>query len=61
MGLKKLIAEKFGEEPTLSMGGLGVLDIFLDGKRIFSYKEAGHMPEDAEIISLIQSEAAKAR
>ena len=42
------------------MGGLGVLDVFIDGKRIFSYKEAGHMPEDGEIIALIQSEAAKA-
>jgi hypothetical protein len=61
VGLKKLIAEKFGVKPTLSMGGLGALDIFLDGKRIFSYREAGHMPEDGEIISLIQSEATKAR
>lgn len=36
-----------------------MLDVFLDGKRIFSYREAGHMPEDKEIVDLIQAEAVK--
>ena len=43
------------------MGGLGVLDIFVDGKRIFSYRETRHMPTDGEILALIQAEAAKSR
>ena len=38
------------------MGGLGVLDVYVDGKRVFSYREAGHMPEDQEILDLIQSQ-----
>ena len=39
----------------MSMGGLGVLDVFADGKLIFSYKQAGHMPEDDEILALLAS------
>ena len=35
------------------MGGLGVLDVFADGKLIFSYQQAGHMPEDDEILKLL--------
>jgi len=60
VSLKKLIAEKFGVKPRISMGSLGMLDVFVDGKRIFSYREAGHMPEDQEILSLIQSQASQA-
>jgi len=36
-----------------------MLDVFLDGKRIFSYREAGHMPGDEEIVALIQSQTQK--
>ena len=54
MSLKKLIAEKFGVKPRISMAGLGMLDVFLDGKQIFSYREAGHMPKDEEIVALIR-------
>jgi hypothetical protein len=59
VSLKKLITEKFGVKPRISMGGLGMLDVFLDGKRIFSYREAGHMPGDEEILALIQSHTQK--
>ncbi len=38
----------------------GVLDVFVDGKRIFSYREAGHMPEDREILDLIQAQVKQA-
>lgn len=37
------------------MGGPGVLDVFADGKLIFSYKQAGRMPEDAEILKLLSA------
>ncbi len=37
-----------------------MLDVFVNGKRIFSYREAGHMPEDQEILDLIQSQTRRA-
>jgi len=46
VSLKKLILEKLGVKPRISMGSLGMLDVYVDGKRIFSYREAGHMPGD---------------
>jgi len=56
VSLKKLILARLGVKPRISMGGLGVLDVYVDGKRVFSYREAGHMPEDQEILDLIQSQ-----
>ena len=38
-----------------------MLDVFLDGKRIFSYREAGHMPGDEEILALIMLETKKSQ
>ena len=60
MSLKKLIITRLGVKPRISMGGLGVLDVFVDGKRVFSYREAGHMPEDQEILDLIRSQVRQA-
>jgi len=40
------------------MGGLGVLDVFADGDLIFSYKQAGRMPSDEEILNLLATRAA---
>jgi hypothetical protein len=37
------------------MGGLGVLDVFANGKLIFSYKEQGRMPSDQEILDLLSA------
>lgn len=37
------------------MGGMGVLDVFADGKLIFSYKEQGRMPSDEEILDLLSA------
>ena len=37
------------------MGGLGVLDVFANGKLIFSYKEQGRMPSDEEIVDLLSA------
>ena len=60
MSLKKLIIARLGVKPKISMGGLGVLDVYVDGKRVFCYRETRHMPEDEEILSLIESEARQA-
>ena len=40
------------------MGGLGVLDVFADGDLIFSYKQAGRMPSDEEIVNLLAARGA---
>lgn len=38
------------------MAGLGELNVFADGKLVFSYKQAGHMPEDDEILRLVSKQ-----
>jgi len=38
------------------MGGPGSLDVWVDNKRIFSKKELGRMPQQGEIIRLIQAQ-----
>ena len=40
------------------MGGLGVLDVFADGNLIFSYKQAGRMPTDEEVLNLLAAKGA---
>jgi hypothetical protein len=53
VGLKKLITEKLGIKPKISMAGLGVLDILVDGKTVYSYKETHEMPTDEQVLSLL--------
>jgi len=38
------------------MGGPGSLDVWVDGKRIFSKKDEGRMPQAGEIIRLIEAQ-----
>lgn len=42
-----------GVEATLIKGAGGVLDVVLDGKLIFSKKQAGRWPEVAELLEQI--------
>lgn len=39
--------------PTISWGGLGQLDVLVDGRTVFSKKRAGHSPTAAEIVKLV--------
>jgi predicted Rdx family selenoprotein len=55
VSLKKLFKEKLGVKAKIGMAGLGMLDVFADGKLVFSYKQAGHMPEDDEILGLLRA------
>lgn len=41
------------EKVKLRLGGGGVLDVFADGKLVFSKKQAGHLPTTQEILSAI--------
>jgi hypothetical protein len=61
VSLKKLIIARLGVKPRITMGGLGVLDVFVDGTRVFSYRETRHMPQDDEILTLIQAQTTKAQ
>ena len=39
----------------MSFAGVGVLDVVVDGKTIFSYQAEGRMPGRGEIAGLIQA------
>jgi predicted Rdx family selenoprotein len=41
------------ENVKLRLAGGGVLDVFADGKLIFSKKQAGHLPTTQEILTAI--------
>jgi selT/selW/selH-like putative selenoprotein len=43
------------DKVKLRLGGGGVLDVFADGKLVFSKKQAGHMPTSQEILNAIQA------
>jgi len=39
----------------MSFAGVGVLDVVVDGKTVFSHQSEGRMPGRGEIVALIQS------
>jgi hypothetical protein len=39
--------------PTIRWGGFGQLDVLVDGKTVFSKKQAGHSPTASEIVKLV--------
>lgn len=43
-----------GERPRLRMGGLGVLDVIVDGKVVFSRKREGRTPATAELVTRVR-------
>jgi predicted Rdx family selenoprotein len=47
------IRERRGLEATLIKGGGGQFDVVLDGRLLFSNKQAGRIPDDAEILDQI--------
>ncbi|MGE5207146.1 MAG: Rdx family protein [Chlamydiota bacterium] len=52
--LKRELEQQPGVEGVkLRLGGGGVLDVFADGKLVFSKKHAGRMPTTREILSAI--------
>jgi hypothetical protein len=55
VSLKEAIEQQLKIPASVKFGGPGSLDVFVDGRRIFSKKETGRMPQPGEIISLIQA------
>lgn len=43
-----------GVDPKIKWGAPGALDMFVDGRKVFSAKEAGRLPTAAEIIQAAQ-------
>ncbi|HXD97672.1 MAG TPA: Rdx family protein [Candidatus Acidoferrum sp.] len=43
-----------GERPRLRMGGLGVLDVIVDGKVVFSKKAEGRTPSAGELAARVR-------
>ncbi len=59
-GLKREIKEKYRVEPKLKLGGGGVFELRVDGKLLFSAKEAGRLPAPAEVLAMIGTAAGQA-
>lgn len=53
MSLKKELEEKLHASVRLAMGKPGALDVYADGKKIFSKHEAGHPPTFEELAALL--------
>ena len=49
MRLAEEITEATGVAPRIRMGGLGALDVIVDGRVVFSKKAEGRMPVAGEI------------
>ena len=54
MSLRQELAENLGVTPRIRWGGFGQLDVLVDGKVVFSKKQAGRSPTAAEIVRLVR-------
>ena len=54
MRLKQELETRLGAHVTLRMGMPGVLDVVVDGKRIFSKREQGRFPTVDELCQQIE-------
>ena len=43
-----------GITAPIRLGGLGELTVKVDGRAVFSYKQAGRMPQPGEVARLIK-------
>lgn len=54
--LKSEIRRELNVKPKMSFAGVGVLDVMVNGKTVFSKQSARRNPEPGEIVKLIQAE-----
>ena len=54
VGLKQELEHSLGVSPSIRWGGPGQLDVFVDGKLVFSKKSAGRLPAAGELERLIR-------
>jgi selT/selW/selH-like putative selenoprotein len=55
--LKETIERQLKIPTKIKMGSLGAFEVFFNGDRIFSKKETGRMPQQEEIMRLLQARA----
>ena len=55
MRLKESIEGQLKIPTRIRLGGPGALDVFVDGKRIYSKKQTGRLPAADEIVELIRN------
>jgi len=53
--LKESIGGQLKIPTRIRLGGPGALDVFVDGKRIYSKKQTGRLPAADEIVELIRN------
>jgi Rdx family protein len=51
--LKKDLDKQLGTNTKIKMGAPGALDVIVDGRKIFSYKEQGRIPTAADIVRAV--------
>ncbi len=54
MSLRDELARDLGVKPRIRFGGFGQLDVRVDGKLVFSKKQAGRSPTAADIVRLVR-------
>ena len=54
MSLRQDLSKSLGVTPRIRWGGPGQLDVLVDGKVVFSRKQAGRSPTAAEIARLVR-------
>ena len=54
MSLRDSLSRTLGVTPKIRFGGFGQLDVMVDGKVVFSKKQAGRSPTAAEIVRLVK-------
>jgi hypothetical protein len=52
VSLQDELAREVGAEPKIRWGGLGQLDVLIDGAVVFSKKALQRMPEPGEVVRL---------
>jgi hypothetical protein len=56
VSLKQDIERKLRVPTRIRLGGPGSLDVFVDGRQIYSKKQTGRLPTGDEIINLLRSQ-----
>ena len=54
MSLRDDLSRTLRVTPRIRFGGFGQLDVMVDGKVVFSKKQAGRSPTTAEIVRLVE-------
>ncbi len=55
MSLKERIDRELHISTRIRLGKPGSLDIFVDGKKVYSKKETGRLPTPDEIVALLRA------